>query len=166
MQCLAHGMGRIFCFILKLITICTKGKTAGLTLSPFSCQVHTPSSMEGNSITAVPLKTKRLQKQVPYIQKPFLYHPIKKKKVNTSYDLFQLFRSLNERTVKLRFSKCSRACLALRNKYFLRGKAVHFQKTKNIFTGTMTSTVSSYSMLAFSHTHCVGSLSAARCQYC
>lgn len=90
---------------------------------------------------------------------PFL----KKSQVNTSYDLFQLFRSLNERTVKLTFSRCSRACLALRNKHFLRGKAVHYQKTKTIFTGTMTSTVSSYSKLAFSCTHCIGSLSAARC---
>lgn len=50
---LAHGMGRMFHFILEFIITCTEGKTAVLTLSPFSRQVQTSPSMEGNSITAV-----------------------------------------------------------------------------------------------------------------
>lgn len=57
---LAHGMGRIYCFIFKSIITCTEDKTAVLALSPFTCQVHTSPSREGSSITAVPLTTNRL----------------------------------------------------------------------------------------------------------
>lgn len=57
---LAHGIGRIFCFIFKSIITCIEGKTAVLALSPFACQVHTSPSMEGSSIIAVALTTNRL----------------------------------------------------------------------------------------------------------
>lgn len=121
----AHGMGRISCFILKFITTCTEGKAVVLAVPSFSCQVHTALSMEANSITAVPLTTDS-KNRFHICRSHFFAVPFKKKKkkkVKSTHHMtcsFQFFRSLNERTVKLRFSKCPRACLCLRNKYFLR----------------------------------------------
>lgn len=75
------------------------------------------------------------------MQKLLLCCAIFKKEVRSTHHvtcLFQLFRSLDERTLKLRFCRCPRACLALKNNYFIKyisnTKAGHFQKKiKNVF---------------------------------
>lgn len=123
-----HGIGRISPLILKLIITCMKGRRAVLSFSLYSWLVHTQHQAWKEILSQLCLlQLADSRKRFCICRSHFSAVPFKKINI---WSLAYLFRSLNERTLKLRFSRCPRACLALKNQYFVKGKAVHSQKTK------------------------------------